>query len=113
MKILNADVGQWTSDLNSVCTGEVEIKKPQRSVFCPVLFCATNSGSSQTPLELRGGTSFELADSCNCIELTFLQYKMLIDQVHFIDGRGICQERIESSPIGVIALFLAFWSNED
>jgi hypothetical protein len=71
--ILNAGVGQTTSDLNSMCTGDAETKKSQRSVFCPMLFCATNSGSSKTPLGLRGGTSFELADSSNCIELTFLQ----------------------------------------
>gem|GEM_PF-1564760 len=38
-----------------------------------MFFCATNSGSSKTPLGLRGGTSFELAVSSNCIEVPFLQ----------------------------------------
>jgi len=33
-----------------------------------VLFCAMNAGSTKTPLVLRGGTSFALAVSSNCIE---------------------------------------------
>jgi hypothetical protein len=38
---------------------------------CPcgrMLFCAMNAGSPKSPLQLRGGTSFALAVSSNCIE---------------------------------------------
>jgi hypothetical protein len=45
---------------------------PALDIACPcgrILFCAMSTGSSKTPLvQLRGGTSFELAVSSNCIE---------------------------------------------
>jgi hypothetical protein len=73
---LNTEYGQQTSDFFLLHTGQAETKKPQQTVFSPtgrMLFCATNSVNSKTPLALRGGTSFELAVSSNCIELPFLK----------------------------------------
>jgi hypothetical protein len=60
---------KWLRSQN--CENEELLAPPAVVFLCPrgrMLFCAMNAGSSKTPRQLRGGTSFALAVSSNCIE---------------------------------------------
>jgi hypothetical protein len=97
-------MNQQADDLISM-----DIRNEENTCTFRILFCATNSGNSKTPLELRGGTSFELAVSSNCIELTFLQNLNFNFYGSFYSGKTICQEHRKRLPRWVICRSLALW----